>query len=356
MLIPAHFITLIIAGVLCITSISSLKLNETKLERSLNLPPLRVSSLLSLPPELLNITLLDAARAHDSKTLANILASRLDIAILLLKSHDRSIYDKFPAAVAQLMLENGNVKTLNTIFQYPQLVNWKSHEVLVVNDRQYVLSPGLFSNLCMKIDAQVDFQIKNERNEGLDIILTFIQHHLAHIKGLLFFREHRLSYKNIINFYISSLIKQNNLTQLGHLLTFETASELQLGQFMNLSTLKAMISSVIHHLEYKSLQKLLNVGEDMFKAGPATVKSYFAEAMLKLIEDPGSMIPPSGLRGQDENSVVSTFLSILYSHSLFRNFEYLHYENERELKLNALEFARKIHDDYLTKLILKQSA
>ena len=121
------------------------------------LPPNRIATtLLSLPDELRNKTLLQAARLHDPSTLSNILASRADIAILILKSKDRIIYEKMPKAIELLLHNDDQIKTVNIIFQYPHLVNWESIGPVNTLGEMHVMSLVDFARLCECVYSRIE--------------------------------------------------------------------------------------------------------------------------------------------------------------------------------------------------------
>jgi hypothetical protein len=92
---------------------------------------------------------------HDPVTLANIMISRSDLAILMLKSNDVVIYEKIPKVIEYLMNNDHHIKTVNIIFQYPRLINWESQSNTDSHGILHVMSPKDFQGLCQNLYARI---------------------------------------------------------------------------------------------------------------------------------------------------------------------------------------------------------
>jgi hypothetical protein len=115
------------------------------------------SSIFNLPQDVQQKTLLMAARIHDPVTLANIMATRSDIAFLILKSNDSAIYEKMPKAIEHLMHNDDHIKTVTIIFQYPRLVDWISPSNSTSQHIVNVMSTKNFESFCDSLYDRVGY-------------------------------------------------------------------------------------------------------------------------------------------------------------------------------------------------------
>jgi hypothetical protein len=156
---------LILAWILVYISLISAttpEIENSALEPARKKAQLSSSGLETIPPSTLILpqyvqqkTLLVAARMHDPVTLANIMISRSDLAILMLKSNDVVIYEKIPKVIEYLMHSDVNIKTFNIIFQYPRLINWESQNNTDSHGILHVMSPKDFEGLCQNLYARI---------------------------------------------------------------------------------------------------------------------------------------------------------------------------------------------------------
>jgi hypothetical protein len=214
------------------------------------------STLPYLPIEIRNRILLHSAKTQDSKHLLNILNVRKDILLLVLKSNDEQIYDKFPATLAMLMSSDSHVNTTSVILQYPRLVNWGNETSnRDAHGHLHVMNPFQFATVCQRLfnpikTKESPFNATEGAPKSTILLNNYIKRHLNESLTIISHHGEFVQYRVIINYWLQSMLLYRQIPQLTEAL-------------VNKDVQKSMYSYIYIHL----VKYAIGVGDrDIFKS------------------------------------------------------------------------------------------